>query len=224
MFTVRLVHRSATISLDALTGFSKALHQYVNTTLERTWGINAAVYAATSDTVWSDQDFRVMVYDVPEDATQSQVMGQHLWRGHGQPEGYVFAKMCELWGTQWDEILSHEVIEMLVDPWLTRYAKRDEDFWPVEVCDPVQGSFVTVWGYRMANFVTPPYYRDGSVGPFDAMSKLSEPFSVADGGFGQVYRNGSLVPLYGGKSPAQALPQNAARWSRATSRRNVCVA
>lgn len=224
MFTVRLVHRSAEVPIETLQTFSQVLHQYVNTTLERYWGINAAIYTTGNDVQWTDQDFRVVIYDVPQDVSQSQVMGQHLWRGRGNPEGYVFVKMCELWGAHWDEVLSHEVIEMLVDPWLSRYARRGDEFWPVEVCDPVQGAFDVLRGFRMASFVTPAYYQDGSQGPYDSQAKLKEPFSLAEGGFGQVYRNGTLVPLYGGNSKSEPAPRNSAAWSRAASRRSTCVA
>lgn len=224
MFSVRLVYRSATILFDELQGFSRALHQYINTTLATHWGINGAVYVTGQDTVWAPTDFRVVVADVPTDPTQTQVMGQHLWRGDGNPEGYVFASLCKAWNTRWDLILSHEVIEMMVDPWLTRCAQRGNEFWPVEVCDPVQDSYSMVGEFQMANFVTPSYYRDGALGPYDALEKLKAPFTVSPGGYGQVFRGGKLVPIYGGiPSAPEIKPQNSVAWSRAASRRSSCA-
>lgn len=73
--------------------------------------------------------------------------------------------------------ISHELIEMLVDPYADRYVNGRL----VEVCDPVNGSTYLVNWLPLADFVTPAWFTSGAPGPFDHMGTLRMPLTLAPG-------------------------------------------
>ncbi len=89
--------------------------------------------------------------------------------------------------------LSHEVLEMYVNPNLTRWVQaHDQKFYSVEICDAVQRSqyFIetNLWGLAepkqimVSNFVTPNWYGD-MIGPYDYLRQLAMPFDIQSEGY-----------------------------------------
>ena len=79
-------------------------------------------------------------------------------------------------------ILSHEVLEMYVDPncnlWASDGKTRNYSF---EVCDPVEAPTYDVDGVSVSNFVTPAWFdplaADNGKTTFDHLGKLHAPFT-----------------------------------------------
>jgi hypothetical protein len=103
---------------------------------------------------------------------RDDVQAGHIVGTLGVPEGVVFTELPALstdvhpW-LIWTASLSHEAIELLLDPQLNTLhagphpnAKR-QVFYYREVCDPVQGQIYTVDGIAVSNFVLPAYYTPG---------------------------------------------------------------
>jgi hypothetical protein len=99
--------------------------------------------------------------------------------------------------------LSHEVCEWLVDPYLNLWANGPDGHYPLEVCDPVQNDSYQIDGVSVSNFVTKRYYD--SLAPkrsqFDWMHKLEAPFTMTEGGYQQVRKNGEVQTRYGARYP-----------------------
>jgi hypothetical protein len=77
-------------------------------------------------------------------------------------------------------ILSHEIIEALVDPAGTRTTQGVL----TEVCDPVQQPGYRINGITVANFVTPRWFIKSAVaGRFDYDRLLTKPQSITPQGF-----------------------------------------
>jgi hypothetical protein len=92
----------------------------------------------------------------------------------GVPSGVPYAvvglsKDCDVLGASWSVVFSHEVMEMMVDPWPGSYQINGQ--WP-EVGDPVNGIGYQLRGVRVSDFVTPAYFWE-STGPYDQLRRLS---------------------------------------------------
>jgi hypothetical protein len=102
--------------------------------------------------------------------------------------------------------LSHECLEMLVDPtctgWRSLGGGRDI---ALEACDPVQADSYAqratvgelardMW---LSNYVLPRYFDPAGVGGFDRMGKLDAPLSMSPGGY-QIVREktGDVVNIF----------------------------
>ncbi len=85
-------------------------------------------------------------------------------------------------------ILSHEVLEMFVDPncnlWASDGKTRNYSF---EVCDPVEAPTYDVDGVSVSNFVTPAWFdplaADNGKTSFDRLGQLHAPFTKVSAGY-----------------------------------------
>jgi hypothetical protein len=92
----------------------------------------------------------------------------------------------------WQLTLSHELDEMLVDPYVDRAVRGPKRFWLVEVADPVESARYTYTrlGVRLSDFVTPAWYRAGASRPFDHMGVVSRPFQIKPDGYASYWGSG----------------------------------
>lgn len=92
--------------------------------------------------------------------------------------------------------LTHELFEMLADPYTTRFTKVGKRFYLDEVADPVEnesyarpgadGSAVTI-----SDFVNEVYYRPGHVAPYDFLGLIKRPLQLLPGGYISWWEAGS---------------------------------
>lgn len=106
------------------------------------------------------------------------------------PEAYVFVKTCEEDGVDPMEVVSHECLETIVDPYVTKQktikvARHDGKLWIVEVGDPVQGNgYELVPGYTLADFAYPKWWDLPQTRPdLSFRNSVSESFKLAPGGY-----------------------------------------
>jgi hypothetical protein len=86
-------------------------------------------------------------------------------------------------------VLSHEVLEMFVDPNCNLWANNGTGaVYSFEVCDPVEAPTYVIEGVSVSNFVTPAWFDplSSKAAQFDKLKKLQTPFSLLKGGY-QVY-------------------------------------
>jgi hypothetical protein len=104
----------------------------------------------------------------------------------GQPIGLIE------YGDGWSVWASHELIEMLCDPWGNRtvtgpslQADQGEVDYLVEVCDPCQRGTYEINGVPVSDFVTPQYYHpiniDGA--RYSFMGTVKQPRQLLEGGY-----------------------------------------
>ena len=81
----------------------------------------------------------------------------------GKPIAYVGVGTSADYGEAWPLTATHELEEMLVDPWINRGAQVNGRWWLVEVSDPVEsGAFAYfIDGVPISDFILPSWY----VGP-----------------------------------------------------------
>ena len=121
-------------------------------------------------------------------------LGYHALNGAGVPFGFVFTRLSEQLGEPWSVTLSHEVLEMAIDPEANLLAQGphpdpSEDgrivyHW-YELCDVVQGHTYEIDGVEVADFVLPLYFTEGDEhqNHNDFLGTSLPSFRVGEGGY-----------------------------------------
>jgi hypothetical protein len=99
--------------------------------------------------------WQISVTDNPD---QAGALGYHELTSRGTPLGKVFAALDIQSGGSWTVTLSHELLEMLADPWINWCAQgSDGKIYALEVCDAVEADNL---GYKIgevlvSDFISP---------------------------------------------------------------------
>ena len=133
------------------------------------------------------------------DTIQNQpqgVLGFHTEDQGGKLWGVVAAKPeldngAQVTTGDWSvsSVLSHEVLEMFVDPNCNLWANDGKgSAYSFEVCDPVEAPSYVVNGVSVSNFITPSWFdplaATGLSGAqFDKLGHLTAPFTILKGGY-----------------------------------------
>jgi hypothetical protein len=121
-------------------------------------------------------------------------------------------------------ILSHEVLEMYVDPNCNLWASDGNGkVYSVEVCDPVEAPTYAVKGVSVSNFVTPAWFdpladENGRI-DFDNGGLLSKPFTCLKGGYMVYASEGKEQQYQGDEIPAWRMESKHGWFSRTNRRR-----
>jgi hypothetical protein len=124
--------------------------------------------------------------DLIDDFERGQLSGLHLNAFTRQPFSLVQAS------DTWSVTLSHEVLEMLSDPFGNRLIAAAHPLDPqqrvkylLEVCDPCQTMWYPVNGVPVSDFYTPRYFDPVRVdrSRFSFTGSLTYPLEILDGGY-----------------------------------------
>lgn len=135
---------------------------------------------------------------IADDSDQAGALGYHDFTPGGRPIAYVFAKTDQQYGASWTVTLSHELCEMIADPWISAAMQATNTrFYALELCDPVEddslGYTIKVPGHQpvlVSNFVTPNWFVPGSPKAYDYKGDCTKPLQVLSGGYAYYYENG----------------------------------
>ena len=141
---------------------------------------------------------------------------------HDLDDGTPYAVVSVL--DDWQVTFSHELWELLVNPYLDRVAivqpKLATRIYALEAADPVEGSrFVytrpSASGkpVRISDFVTPAWFRQDSAGPWDFAGVTRRPLQVLEDGYQLWLHNGVWDALYAGRRGKADGRAKAARWN-----------
>jgi len=109
---------------------------------------------------------------------------------HFTEDGRPFALIA--YSHSWSLMASHELLEMLVDPYGVRVGSapslRDDQGeveYLIEICDPCQRATYTIDGVLVSDFVTPAYYDpSGTRGArYSFTGKVEHPRQLLEGGY-----------------------------------------
>lgn len=187
---VALVSESQAVTLDQLSAVAAAMQKQVVRDFGPIWEVNATVDAFSSlDAVPVDY-WPVILRD---DINQPGAAGYHT-DDNGQPFSLVQVD------DNWPLTTSHEVLEMLADPFGNRtiagappkpkpagLPNLHRVTYLVEVCDPCEGDefAYTVNGVKVSDFITPRYYdpKASSGVRYSFSGSIPKPHEVLDGGY-----------------------------------------
>lgn len=104
--------------------------------------------------------------------TRSSAHGQHFFSN--QPYAIVWTSGR----VGWSVVLSHEILEMLVDPTLTRDIWHDGQGSAIEIADAVEGQAYCLHGVYVVDFVLPSWFASDAGAPYDQMGILASPWQA----------------------------------------------
>jgi len=91
-----------------------AIQKQVTDDFRAYWDLDRTLIFLSSSQPLARGWWQIALLDNPD---QSGVLGYHEMSSQGTPLGKVFAKLDISNGTSWTVTLSHELLEMLADPW-----------------------------------------------------------------------------------------------------------
>ena len=195
-----------------------AIQRQVTEHFEPAWGIGARV--RFHEGTPPDRAYVITIKD--EDEEDDSFIGYHI-RDKGYPEAFIFAKAGLSMSDTISDTLSHEVLEMLVDPAVNLYAyrpgdaRRPERGYFYEVCDAVQRHHYHIDRVKVCNFVYPEWFehnwKPGSR-QFDHLKLLERPFQILPGCYMDVYEAGVGARTIWGKHPVKRNKHHRCRSSR----------
>jgi hypothetical protein len=171
---------SANISLSQVTAVTSALQIQCDRDFSPVWGVQAQITALNKGDTAPTGVWPIYIVNKPVGG-----LGIHLDKNH---KPYAQVKDTQ----DWSVTASHELLEMLVDPYGQKFIKAP-DIDPssdghlvnylVEVGDPCEVYEYTINGIALSDFVTPEYYNaHASHGSeLDFMHRLTKPLEVPQG-------------------------------------------
>jgi len=155
-----------------------ALQQQVDNDLAPAWNVRADISVLAAGAVIPQGTWAIEIVDSLDGPA-----GVHL-DGQGQP----YAEAVN--DNQLSITVSHELLEMLVDPDGTRfiqaadldpYSGGQQVDYLVEVCDPCDVYSYMIDGVQVSDFVLPSFYDSNAAGQVDFIGVLTRPLTVSQG-------------------------------------------
>jgi hypothetical protein len=112
-------------------------------------------------------------------------LGWHQTDDDYRPVGYIGVKTDEKYGMQPSVTLSHEIVEIVGDPWADASIQMtSSEFWARELGDPVEADRdgYDIDGVLVSDFIFPAWFN-GRAGPYDYAKRVSAPRTLRPGGY-----------------------------------------
>lgn len=186
---VGLVDKTGKIDAATLTEVAGALNEQVQADFAPAWHVRATVgyYLSPPAGTWTIQ--------LVKSLSDPSALGYHT-DSDKQPVAYVDAIDDQSRvDPDWTITASHELLEMLADPWGNRLhsakhldgrAHDGRVRYLLEVCDPCEATSYEVGGVAVSDFILPAYYRSTRSGLHPKLSyagAITEPQEVDEGGY-----------------------------------------
>lgn len=196
-----LVNHARDLTDTSLRGMIAALQVQITRDVYPVWGLNARLDRYEPGQPIPSSRWVLSFFDT---ADQADALGYHDVTPAGLPLGKVFVRTSINAGAQVSVVASHELIEMLVDPWINVFIQDQDDtskYWIREACDAVEADEdgYTVNGVRVSDFVTPAYFEPAmSLGGYDFRGLLTGPLpAMRSGGYLAYVKNGRWGQIFG---------------------------
>lgn len=183
---LQLIHRSDRITTAELEAAAEAVTIQARQHLAPHWdvGENLVIELVGKDKQPSPEAWWLVILDDPDVA---DALGYHDVTSEGRPLGKAFARPTVDAGLPISGVISHEVLEALVDPRINEWSFDDYGaFYATEVCDAVQGTQYDyqIDGVTVADFVLPSFFhRADRTPPYDHAGAVEYPFQTLPGGY-----------------------------------------
>lgn len=163
------------------------LQKQVSNDFQAYWELDCTLSLLPKEQPLPADWWQIAVVDNPD---QAGALGYHELTSLGTPLGKIFAKLDLDSGSSWTVTLSHELLEMLADPWINWCAVgSDNKIYALEVCDAVEadnlGYFID--SVLVSDFVTPAWFEPTCADRMDFKQHLSKELQIARGGYISVF-------------------------------------
>jgi hypothetical protein len=177
---IYIVNRSTLASDADVLEATIAIQKQVVGDFSAAWDLDAKLIPVGKDGMVPADGWSIAVADTCD---ERDALGYHM--DASVPSGIIGVNTSRDDGVPWSSVLSHEVLEMIADPYAEASIQAGGFMYALEVCDPVEASdsTYTIDGISLEPFVTPNWFRPGSLGPYDNRGVLSAPLQLARGGY-----------------------------------------
>jgi hypothetical protein len=191
MITIALVNQSTVVSDVDVAKCAAALQKQVTNDFCPAWGIDAKVIQVSREMELLGH-WQLIILD---DSDQAGALGYHDITADGLPLGKVFARTDRDNGLSWTVTASHELLEMLADPFVDAVVPVSTGrftgvMFALEVCDPCEADSqgYLIDAVQVSDFVTPAWFRRGAKPPYDKRGLIQRPLQVLRGGYASYMR------------------------------------
>jgi hypothetical protein len=187
---IAIVNCCKLISADEITKAVEAIQIQIDRDLVPIWNLPANLYVYQQSDVLPKNSWVMYIMDTSD---QAGALGYHELTEEGNPIGYVFAADDIKYGLSWTVTLSHEIIEMLGDPFINQVVfvqktNTTGTLYSWELNDAVEDDSL---GYKIndvlvSDFVTPQWFQEFKTPnstQFSFMNNVHAPFELANGGY-----------------------------------------
>jgi hypothetical protein len=216
-----VVFDSSTSLPFKLNDYVPALQSFIDNHLAPVWGTPAKLHIGTGPEkgAWG--------FGFYDTADQPGALAYHDLTPDGMPLSKTFALTTIRNGADVSVAASHEMAEMLIDPFINRLcAPAFDGTLPIiaqEVADPVEADEYgfQVNGFQMTDFVHWEYYEDwrpkGT--QFDYMRHVTKPFQILPMGYNIAIIGGQWKNIFGSKEKEEQFAKEDRRGHRSELRR-----
>lgn len=192
--SVAILNKSTAVTDSEVQAIIPALQKQVSRDLAPAWNVDANIFLVAAGINAPAGSYRIFIKDTTDIAEDT---GYHN-ADYGGPYAQVFVLTARAAGQNWTIVLSHELLEMLVNPYtnLAGFVPSDDTaltgiYYDLEICDPVypDDNAYQIDGVSVSDFVLPQWFtpwiaspdsRD-PVRPVDQSNKLGAPLQLAKG-------------------------------------------
>lgn len=199
MITVAVINKSTALSDANVAAAVPGLQVQVSRDFALIWGVDANLVFVGQGQQPPPNAWQLIVLD---DSDQAGALGYHELKT-GLPIGYVFARTDLQAGLNWTVTCSHELLEMLADPYVmctvlvpSHGFRHPAMLLAQEVCDApeadqfaynivVDGPNGTKYNVAVSDFVTPAWFGAPLPpgGKYSFMGHCTQPFQILTGGY-----------------------------------------
>ena len=188
--TISIMNASSVLTDDQVKKAVIALQTQLDRDFAPVWGLNASLQFLDKTVTPPIHHWLLTVLDTSD---QPGALGYHDLTDEGLPIAKIFAKDDIKYGLSWSVTLSHELMEMIVDPYIANcvFAQSSNTtgiLYAYEVCDPCESDELAykINDILVSDFVYPSWFegfrKPGST-KFDFMGSIDRPFHLAKGGY-----------------------------------------
>jgi len=218
--TIACFNKAATplgVDFDALI---LALQIYVDQFIVPVWGTPCRLTKST--------DFIKAAWAIAflDDADSPGALAYHDLTPDGLPLSKVFVRTTLDAHELVSVSVSHELVEMLVDPAINMMTTGPDrrTMYAYETADPVEALSFKINGIAMSDFVYPSYFeafrKAGSV-RFSQCNTVKYPFQILGGGYQIIFKGGKWGQIFGSKTKEKQFAAEDRRGHRSQIRRLV---
>jgi hypothetical protein len=205
---IAITNASTCLSDAQVEAVLSSLQKQVTDEFQAYWDLDCTLSFLSKDQPLTEGWWQIVVIDNPD---QAGALGYHELTSQGAPLGKIFAQLDLDTGSSWTATLSHELLEMLADPWINWCAVgTDSKIYALEVCDAVEadnlGYFID--GVLVSDFVTPAWFEPTYADRMDFKQHLAKELELARGGYISIFDppNGWTQVTAKGKGGPRILP------------------
>ncbi|UGA44079.1 hypothetical protein HU230_0038670 [Bradyrhizobium quebecense] len=188
MQTISLLNLSTVLSDQAVSTATRDLQTQVKRDFASAWAVEADLqFCPRKGDPPKPGSWWLVVLD---DADQASAVGYHDLTVEGLPLGKIFARTDTESGHNWTVTASHELLEMLADPWMDRCCLNigmdSCQILACEVCDPCEddGYGYVIGNTLVSDFILPTWFDAKSPGSrFDFCGHMKGPLQILAGGY-----------------------------------------